>query len=118
MGSTGADEMCNFYMMFWVQGDMPKDIQRECWASGSEYDNWATKSALKSNKNAPLEISEQPPLGTEEEEVVRDDPEKVDSRDALGRGTLSEDDPEFVLNTEDGGRFYMDKEVYNAIGFR
>ena len=50
--------------------------------------------------------------------MVRDDPEKVDSRDALGRGTLSEDDPEFVLNTEDGGRFYMDKEVYNAIGFR
>ena len=31
--------------------------------SGTSYDNWAKKPYLKSRDNAPLEVSEQPPLG-------------------------------------------------------
>lgn len=116
MGATGHDEMCNFYMMFWVDGDLPKDISTDCWSSGSVYDNWSTKKAIKSYENAPLDASEQPALGTNEEEVVKDEAEKVDSRDA--RETLSEDDPEYVLNTEDGGRFYMDDNAYQGLGFK
>ena len=53
---------------------------------------------------------------SDEEEVVKDEAEKVDSRDA--RETLSEDDPEYVLNTEDGGRFYMDDNAYQGLGFK
>jgi len=117
MGATGDDEMCNFYMMFWIQGDLPPKMARSCWSSGSSYDNWATKPELKSLDHAPLEISEQPPLGPNEEEVVRDDAEAGDAGDTLGRGTLSEVDPEYVLPTGDRGKFYMDHQVYNALGF-
>ena len=53
------------------------------------------------------------PLSADEEEVVTDPPEEADRLDPLG--TLSEDDPEFVLQTEDGGRFYMDKNVHDAL---
>jgi len=113
MGATGHDEMCNFYIMFWVEGDLPKQIQRNCWGSGSDYDNWSTKPALKSLKNAPLDASEQPPLGTNEEEVVVDPSEEVDSRDP--KGTLNEDDPNYVLSTENGGRFYMNRRVYREL---
>ena len=35
----------------------------EFFLSGTSYDNWETKSYLKSRENAPLEISKQPPLG-------------------------------------------------------
>jgi len=112
MGATGRDEMCNFYMMFWVDGDLPR-VGHDCWASGTSYDNWETKSYLKSRENAPLEISKQPPLGPNEEEVVKDPPEDVDKRSKLG--TLSEDDPDFVLATEEGGRFYMDEKTYKAL---
>lgn len=114
IGATGKDEMCNFYMMFWVDGDLPKRISRDCWASGTDFDNWSTKPDLKSVDNAPLEASEQYPLGQNEEEVVKDRAENVDRRDR--RKTLSEDDPEYVLNTEGGGRFYMDRKAYKALG--
>jgi len=113
IGATGNDEMCNFYMMFWVHGDVPKNMERDCWSSGSPRDNWSSMRILKSENNAPLQISEQPPLGTNEEEVVVDGPEAVDAKDP--RGTLSEDDPDFVLSTETGGRFYMNNQVYQAL---
>jgi len=117
MGATGRDEMCNFYMFFWVDGDLPKDIDRDCWASGfASNDGWSTHRALKAYQNAPLDASEQYPLGIDEEEVLKDEPEKGDSRDP--RGTLSEDDPEYVLNTETGGRFYMSHDVYRELGFK
>jgi len=108
IGETYHDEMCTFYLIFWVNGDLPKDIETDCGASGSDYDNWSTKTAIKSFKNAPLNASEQPPLGKDEEEVVEDEPESVDTLDP--RGTLSEDDPDYVLPTELGGRFYMDQK--------
>jgi len=118
IGATGNDEMCNFYMMFWVDGDLPNNMEYDCWSSGSRREDWSSMRQLKSNSNAPLEISEQPPLGTNEEEVVEDAPEADDDKDPRGRGTLSEDDPEFVLSTETGGRFYMNKQVYQALGFK
>ena len=30
MGPTANDEMCTFYLMFWVEGDMPERIGRNC----------------------------------------------------------------------------------------
>ena len=46
---------------------------------------------------------------------MEDEPESVDTLDP--RGTLSEDDPDYVLPTELGGRFYMDQKVYQDVGF-
>ena len=50
----------------------------------------------------------------DEEEVVVDPPEKADLRDP--RGTLSEDDPNFVLHTENGGRLYIRRHGGVRIG--
>jgi len=108
MGGTGNDEMCNFYMMYWVDGDLERNVDSSCWSSGVPYSSWAKMSEIQSLKNAPLEISVQPTLGKGEEEVVRDDPEP-------GEELLSEDDRRFVIQTNDGGRFYMDKRVWEAM---
>ena len=45
--------------------------------------------------------------------MVLDEPEDGDALDHLGRGTLSEDDPQFVLKQQDVGRFYSNE----AAGF-
>ena len=30
IGLTGNEEMCNLYLMFWVEGDLPANIGRDC----------------------------------------------------------------------------------------
>lgn len=109
-GLTINEEMCQYFVAFWVDGELPYIDSDECWASGTTRDNWATKPELKSLDNMPLEVSKQPPLGSDEEEVWKDPPEYADKLDQ--RGTLSEDDPKFVLQTADGGRIYLKGPFY------
>ncbi len=49
-------------------------------------------------------------FSADEEEVWKDPPEYADKLDQ--RGTLSEDDPKFVLQTADGGRIYLKGPFY------
>merc|ERR1719370_2470070 len=90
-------------MVFWVHGELPP-IKHQCWPQ-RPVDPWASKPELKSLANAPSDVSKQPPLGPDEEEVKQDPPKNADRLDR--RGTLSENDPKFVLQTEDGGKFYI-----------
>ena len=50
-------------------------------------------------------IDESVLFSADEEEVKQDPPKNADRLDR--RGTLSENDPKFVLQTEDGGKFYI-----------
>ena len=52
-----------------------------------------------------IKIVESNIFSADEEEVRKDPPEYADKLDQ--RGTLSEDDPKYVLKTADGGRIYM-----------
>ena len=70
IGGSGDDEMCNFYMIFWMLGELPPTLSRSCWASGTSGDDWATKPRLESVDKAPLEASVQPPLGPGNGKVV------------------------------------------------
>lgn len=114
VGSTGADEMCNFYMMFWVEGDVPEGAS-SCWSNGFPYWDWSRfGKGLNAEKGAPLEASVQPKLGLGEEEVVEDAREAADG----ASGLLAEVDPRFVIQTKDGGRFYMNDKVRRAFGWK
>ncbi|KHJ94581.1 copper type II ascorbate-dependent monooxygenase domain protein [Oesophagostomum dentatum] len=45
MGPTGEDEMCNFYMMYWAEGDkVLKD--NTCFSPGAPFYHWATEGGL------------------------------------------------------------------------
>ncbi|VDM40148.1 unnamed protein product [Toxocara canis] len=45
MGNTGEDEMCNYYMMYWVYGDKTlKD--NTCYSPGAPEYHWATEAGL------------------------------------------------------------------------
>ncbi|VDM77285.1 unnamed protein product [Strongylus vulgaris] len=57
MGQTGEDEMCNFYMMYWVDGDRPKSASNRltllqvlqdntCYSPGAPFYHWATEGGL------------------------------------------------------------------------
>lgn len=37
---TNTDEMCNFYLMYWVEDDTPLD-QKYCFSTGPPYYDWA-----------------------------------------------------------------------------
>jgi peptidylglycine monooxygenase len=39
VGSTGNDEMCNFYMMYYVEGDKTMD-KKYCFSQGPPYYHW------------------------------------------------------------------------------
>ncbi|XP_053609640.1 peptidylglycine alpha-hydroxylating monooxygenase [Plodia interpunctella] len=39
IGPTNKDEMCNFYLMYWVQNDTPLD-QKYCFSAGPPYYYW------------------------------------------------------------------------------
>jgi len=58
IGATQNDEMCNFYMMYYVNGE---DVYQDggCWASGPPYNYWQTsKDAQKMHlENAPKTVS-------------------------------------------------------------
>jgi len=45
IGPTGEDEMCNFYLMYWVEGDRVLE-QNTCFSSGSPNYRWASSAAL------------------------------------------------------------------------
>ncbi|CAJ0593508.1 unnamed protein product [Cylicocyclus nassatus] len=45
MGQTGADEMCNYYMMYWVDGDRVLQ-DNTCYSPGAPYYHWATEGGL------------------------------------------------------------------------
>lgn len=54
IGATGADEMCNFYMMYWVDGD---DLLQDstCFSPGPPYYHWKESAGLD---NVPEDINE------------------------------------------------------------
>jgi peptidylglycine monooxygenase len=50
IGTTNNDEMCNFYMLYWVLGNHPVTPQT-CFSSGPPHWSWATWGL----KNVPEE---------------------------------------------------------------
>ncbi|RCN45921.1 copper type II ascorbate-dependent monooxygenase domain protein [Ancylostoma caninum] len=45
MGPTGEDEMCNFYMMYWAEGDrVLKD--NTCFSPGAPVYHWSSEAGL------------------------------------------------------------------------
>jgi peptidylglycine monooxygenase len=47
IGTTGKDEMCNFYIMYWVKGKEPLD-QRVCFSPGPPWWSWKKNAQLLS----------------------------------------------------------------------
>ncbi|MFH4974792.1 hypothetical protein AB6A40_001501 [Gnathostoma spinigerum] len=45
MGNTGEDEMCNYYLMYWVYGD---NVLRDntCYSPGAPFYHWSTEAGL------------------------------------------------------------------------
>ncbi|CRL08280.1 CLUMA_CG020999, isoform A [Clunio marinus] len=43
IGATNEDEMCNFYLMYYVEDDEPMDI-KYCYTAGPPYYSWKTSS--------------------------------------------------------------------------
>ena len=46
IGTTGKDEMCNFYIMYWVKGKEPLD-QRVCFSPGPPFWSWKRSARLQ-----------------------------------------------------------------------
>jgi len=46
IGATAADEMCNFYMMYWVQGEQPVTPDT-CFTNGAPGWSWKESAGLK-----------------------------------------------------------------------
>jgi len=46
IGQTNKDEMCNFYVMYWVLGKEPVD-QRVCFSEGPPYWSWKANAHLQ-----------------------------------------------------------------------
>jgi len=46
IGQTNKDEMCNFYVMYWVLGKEPVD-QRVCFTAGPPYWSWRANAQLQ-----------------------------------------------------------------------
>ncbi|CAI5437881.1 unnamed protein product [Caenorhabditis angaria] len=44
MGATGDDEMCNFYIMYWTEGDVMQD--NTCFSPGAPEYRWVSEAAL------------------------------------------------------------------------
>lgn len=46
IGSTGDDEMCNFYLMYWVDGDNELD-RKYCFSAGPPLYYWSNDPLLE-----------------------------------------------------------------------
>ena len=46
IGQTNKDEMCNFYIMYWVLGKEPVD-KRVCFSQGPPFWSWKANAQLK-----------------------------------------------------------------------
>jgi len=46
VGSTNDDEMCNFYMMYWVDGSQLLQDDSGCWSPGPPYYSWKNNASL------------------------------------------------------------------------
>ena len=47
IGPTNNDEMCNFYLMYWVEGQRPMAIeQNTCFTVGPPHFSWHTNTKL------------------------------------------------------------------------
>ncbi|KAM3967762.1 peptidylglycine-alpha-hydroxylating monooxygenase [Aphomia sociella] len=55
IGATNKDEMCNFYLMYWVQNDTPLE-QKYCFSAGPPFYFWH-KAPLNFNRIPELEAS-------------------------------------------------------------
>lgn len=53
MGATGADEMCNFYMMYWVQGDRTLR-DSSCYSPGAPDYHWGMEAGLNNLPKAEV----------------------------------------------------------------
>lgn len=52
VGSTGKDEMCNFYLMYYVDGDKILD-RKNCFTYGPPQYYWNTDNEIKSRAEVP-----------------------------------------------------------------
>ncbi len=57
IGPTGDDEMCNFYLLYWVKGrKLPR--KNLCWSVGPPRYSWAGKSAFHEGlTNIPNDVA-------------------------------------------------------------
>lgn len=54
IGSTGNDEMCNFYMMYYVEGDRTLDM-KYCFSMGPPYYYWENDNKLHNHVPASVD---------------------------------------------------------------
>ncbi|XP_064619933.1 probable peptidylglycine alpha-hydroxylating monooxygenase 1 isoform X2 [Lineus longissimus] len=113
IGSTQNDEMCNFYMMFYVDGtNLPQ--QHTCFTAGPPQWNWNSFAGLD-RAAAPKTASVVP--GTTE--VLKETPNAIlAQQEAQGRGVrdyldsynIPEDNEESLIDDENLDQYLTDKE--------
>lgn len=87
VGSTQNDEMCNFYIMYWIEGsDLPEE--KYCFTPGPPTWSWDNMAGL-SEEQAPADASQVPSGDVLKQGSMNEDTEDTFSPDEVSVGLLT-----------------------------
>lgn len=101
IGSTGNDEMCNFYIMYWVNGENLLD-NNVCFTNGPpfwHFENFKTSKGIGlDEKMIPGDISEVPEVQKQELEII----EKSGGLHGMHHGTNTDENDHSNMEHHEG----------------